>query len=87
MCMLTANYDSKVSPANSFANFPSPVFIYPMLHRPIRDAEWRFGISRLSYQVSSKVVIVSVVKTDENTFGGNLQIVLLVGASSAVSRP
>ena len=69
--MLAANHDSQVSPANPVAHFPSPVLIYPMLHRPIRDTKWRFGISGLSNQVSSKVVIVVVVKADENTFGSH----------------
>ena len=85
MGMLTADHDGKVSPANPVANFPSPVLIYPMLHRLIRDAEWRFVISGLSDQVSSKVVVVIVVKTDENTLSGHRQTILLVSSQSAMS--
>ena len=45
------------------------------------------GILGLRDQVSAKVVIVVVVKTDENTFRGHLQIVLLFSAPRAMSGP
>ena len=71
MGMLTANHDSEVRPTNTVANFPSPVLVYPMSHRPIRDAERRLGISGLCYQVTAKVIIVVVIETYEHTFGSH----------------
>ena len=56
------------APANTVTNFPSPVLVYPMLHRRIGDAEWRFGILGLRDQVAPQVLIVVVVKAYEHPF-------------------
>ena len=78
--MLAAYHDGKVYPANTVTDFSSPVLVYAMLHRPIRDAKWRFGILGLRDQVAPQVLIVVIVKAYEYSFRGHRLFLLLDNA-------
>lgn len=78
--MLSTNDDSQVRPTNTVADLPPPGFLYAVLYRRIGNAERRFGISGLGNQVSTKIFIVVVVKTNEDASGVHSRVNVLPGS-------